>query len=100
MSDSPNFKSQFEQSWLLHGLYRSRNFGPAIHKWSDFIGGAFNTFEQSLLNGKTPINLLDHHADHTQMKLSKDCTSIVYPKYDNIISFDKLSSVYLSNTNH
>ena len=47
-----------------------------------------------------PFNLYDHHADHTQMKLSKDCPSIDYPKYDSIISFDKLSSVYLSNTNH
>lgn len=100
VGDLPNFKSQFEQSWLYDELYRSRNFGPAIHKWGNFIGGAYNTFDQNMLSGKMPINLYDHHADHTQIKLSKDCPVIEYPKYDNKISFDKLSSVFLSNTNH
>ena len=100
VGDLPNFKSQFEQSWLYDELYRSRNFGPAIHKWGNFIGGAYNTFDQNMLSGKMPINLYDHHADHTQIKLSKDCPVIKYPKYDNKISFDKLSSVFLSNTNH
>ena len=100
IGDLPNFKSLLEQSWLYDELYRSRNFGPAIHKWGNFIGGAYNTFDQNFLNGKMPINLYDHHADHTQMKLSNDCPVIEYPKYDNKISFDKLSSVFLSNTNH
>lgn len=100
ISDLPNFKSLFEKSWLYDELYRSRNFGPAIHKWGNFIGGAFNTIDQNLFNGNIPINLYDHHSDHSQLKLSKDCPVIDYPKYDNKINFDKLSSVFLSNTNH
>ncbi|CAI8177454.1 MAG: Electron transfer flavoprotein-ubiquinone oxidoreductase [Glaciecola sp. HTCC2999] len=100
VSDLKEFTQLFKSSWLYNELFTSRNFGPAIHKWGNFIGGAFNTLDQNIFNGKLPINLFDHDEDHAQMKNVKDAKKINYPKYDNKISFDKLSSVFLSNTNH
>lgn len=100
VSDLKEFTQLFKSSWLYTELFTSRNFGSAIHKWGNFIGGAFNTLDQNIFNGKLPINLFDHDEDHAQMKNVKDAKKINYPKYDNKISFDKLSSVFLSNTNH
>ena len=100
VTDLTEFTTLFKTSWLYDELFASRNFGPAIHKWGNVLGGAFNTLDQNIFNGKLPINLFDHDADHTQMKNASDVQKINYPKYDNKISFDKLSSVFLSNTNH
>ena len=100
VSDLTDFTTLFKASWLYDELYRSRNFGPAIHKWGNIVGGAFNTLDQNIFNGKLPINLYDNDADHSQMKNASESQPIEYPKYDNEISFDKLSSVFLSNTNH
>ena len=100
VSDLTDFTKLFKASWLYDELYRSRNFGPAIHKWGNIVGGAFNTLDQNIFNGKLPINLFDNDADHSQMKNASESQPIEYPKYDNEISFDKLSSVFLSNTNH
>jgi electron-transferring-flavoprotein dehydrogenase len=94
------FAQKFTSSWLYEELYASRNFGAAIHKWGPFLGGAFNSFEQNLCKGKLPINLLDKIPDHVQLRPQSQAPKIQYPKPDNILSFDKLSSVYLSNTNH
>ena len=100
VSDLTDFTTLFKASWLYDELYRSRNFGPAIHKWGNIVGGAFNTLDQNIFNGKLLINLFDNDADHSQMKNASESQPIEYPKYDNEISFDKLSSVFLSNTNH
>jgi len=100
VSDLTDFTTLFKSSWLYDELYRTRNFGPAIHKWGNIVGGAFNTLDQNIFNGKLPINLFDNDADHSQMKNASESQPIEYPKYDNEISFDKLSSVFLSNTNH
>ena len=98
--DLTEFTTIFKSSWLYDELYRSRNFGPTIHKWGNIIGGAFNTLDQNIFNGRLPINLYDKDTDHSQMKNASESQPIEYPKYDNQISFDKLSSVFLSNTNH
>ncbi|KXI30782.1 electron transfer flavoprotein-ubiquinone oxidoreductase [Paraglaciecola hydrolytica] len=94
------FTKNFQQSWLYKELFTSRNFGPAIHKFGTFWGGAFNTLEQNIFGGNLFVTLRDEHKDHEQLKLATDCTKPVYPKPDGILSFDKLSSVFLSNTNH
>jgi len=104
-ADSPStelsqFEDLFHNSWVYEELYSSRNFGPALHKYGSFWGGAFNTLEQNWFKGKLPIHLKDETADHQLLKLAKDCTKIHYPKADGVLSFDKLSSVFLSNTNH
>ncbi|MGI9294675.1 MAG: 4Fe-4S dicluster domain-containing protein, partial [Pseudomonadales bacterium] len=79
---------------------KSRNFGAAMHKWGTWLGGTFNFIEQNLFGGKLPITLKDAHKDHEQLQPATECKQIDYPKPDGTLSFDKLSSVFLSNTNH
>jgi len=94
------FSTAFEQSWLYEELKLSRNFGPAIHKLGAFFGGAFNFIEQSILRGHVPWTLHDRQPDHAALKPAAESTRIEYPKPDGKLSFDKLSSVFLSSTNH
>jgi electron-transferring-flavoprotein dehydrogenase len=94
------YTQKFKDSWLYDELFRSRNFGPALHKFGTFMGGAFNTLEQNWCKGNLPFTLKDDKADHEQLNKTQDCVKIDYPKPDNVLSFDKLSSVFLSNTNH
>ena len=95
-----DFAERFEQSWLYDELYRSRNFGPAVHKFGTFWGGAYNTLDQNWFGGKLPFTLKDQQADHDGMRKASDSKAIEYPKPDNKLTFDRLSSVFLSNTNH
>ena len=95
-----HYTQMFKDSWLYDELFRSRNFGPALHKFGTFMGGAYNTLEQNFFKGNLPFNFKDDQADHEQLKEAKDCVAIAYPKPDGVLSFDKLSSVFLSNTNH
>jgi len=95
-----SYTEKYKNSWLYEELYNTRNFGPAMHKFGTFIGGAYNTLDQNFFGGKLPFNFKDDTLDHTQLKLAKDVPVINYPKPDNKLSFDKLSSVFLSNTNH
>lgn len=94
------FTTAFESSWAYDELYRARNFGPALHKFGPYLGGAFNFIDQNIFNGKLPITLKDEHEDYAQLKPASECRKIDYPKPDGVLSFDKLSSVFLSNTNH
>ncbi|WP_338590651.1 electron transfer flavoprotein-ubiquinone oxidoreductase [Shewanella khirikhana] len=94
------YQTRFEQSWLGDELHRSRNFGPAMHKFGTFLGGAFNFIDQNLFGGKLPFTLRDDKPDYAQMGLASEHSKIDYPKPDGKLSFDKLSSVYLSNTYH
>jgi electron-transferring-flavoprotein dehydrogenase len=95
-----DFEQRFRDSWLYDELYRSRNFGPVIHKLGTWLGGAYNTVDQNFFGGKLPFNFKDETPDHAAMGLAKDYVKIDYPKPDNKLTFDRLSSVYLSNTNH
>ena len=94
------FTELFESSWLYEELYKDRNFGPALHKWGILIGGGFNVLDQNLFTGKLPLTLSDAKVDHEQLKNASDCTVPEYKKPDGILSFDRLSSVALSNTFH
>jgi electron-transferring-flavoprotein dehydrogenase len=91
------YTDKFKQSWLYKELYKVRNIRPGFHKgfWFGFFHAAFQTFGGWLL----PYTL-KNHADHAQLKDAKDCIEIQYPKPDNVITFDRLSSVFLSNTAH
>lgn len=95
-----NYVDSFKASWLHDELFRSRNFGPAIHKFGALLGGAFNYVDQNWFGGKIPVTLHDNKPDHAQLKKASEAPKIAYPKPDGVISFDKLSSVFLSNTNH
>ena len=90
----------FKASWLYDELFRSRNFGAAVHKYGAIVGGGINWMDQNLFGGKIPFTLRDTTPDYACLKPAADCTKISYPKPDGKLSFDKLSSVFLSNTNH
>jgi len=94
------YADKFENSWLYKELFSSRNFGPAMHKFGTFWGGAFNTLEQNIFGGNAFVNFKDDTTDHGQIELAEQHQKIDYPKPDGVLSFDKLSSVFLSNTNH
>jgi electron-transferring-flavoprotein dehydrogenase len=98
--DLTGFTDAYQDSWLYDELYRARNFGPAMHKFGPYLGGAFNYIDQNWFGGKIPVTLHDTHKDHEQLKPARECAEIQYPKPDGVLSFDKLSSVFLSNTNH
>ena len=91
---------QLKETWLYKELYESRNFNPFFHKFGGLIGAAMNVLDQLIFRGKLPFTLNHPVPDHDCLKEAKDCKKIEYPKYDNEITFDKLSSVYLSNTYH
>jgi electron-transferring-flavoprotein dehydrogenase len=94
------YEENFKNSWVYDELYKSRNFGAAIHKWGAIKGGAFNFIDQNIFGGKIPFTLHDTKPDYACLKHADQARKIDYPKPDGKLSFDKLSSVFLSNTNH
>lgn len=99
-NDLTAYTDNFKASWLYDELYNTRNFGPAMHKFGTMLGGAYNTVDQNFFGGKLPFNFKDDSFDHEQLKLASESAEINYPKPDGKLSFDKLTSVFLSNTNH
>nr|WP_301298190.1 electron transfer flavoprotein-ubiquinone oxidoreductase [Pseudomonas rhodesiae] len=94
------YVDSFKSSWLYEELFATRNFGPAMHKFGPILGAGFNWFDQNILGGKMPFTLHDTKPDYACLKLAKDSQKIDYPKPDGKLSFDKLSSVFISGTNH
>ncbi|MGJ8522520.1 Electron transfer flavoprotein-ubiquinone oxidoreductase [Carnimonas sp. R-84981] len=92
-----SFTRQWEASWAWQELYEQRNFGPAIHKYGTLGGGAYNRLNQ-LLGNKLPT-VHDTQRDEI-LTHAQDAEKLEYAKPDGKISFDKLSSVFLSSTNH
>lgn len=95
-----SYVDAFKSSWLYDDLFTSRNFGPAIHKYGTLLGGAFNYIDQNIFGGKIPLTLRDTTPDYAKLKPAAESQKIDYPKPDGKLSFDKLSSVFLSNTAH
>ena len=93
------YTEKYNNSWLKEELYSSRNFGPAMHKFGQWIGGAFNFIDQNIL--KVPFTLHDLKQDFAALK-TVDASTFKpnYPKPDGKITFDRLSSVFVSNTVH
>jgi len=98
--DISNFKNAFENSWVFDELYRSRNFGGAVHKLGTMLGGAYNMVDQNWFGGKLPFKFKEWTPDYKATGKAEDFKAIDYPKPDNKLTFDRLSSVFLSNTNH
>jgi electron-transferring-flavoprotein dehydrogenase len=94
------YTEAYRASWAYKELHLQRNFGPAQHKWGNILGSAYAFIDINLFNGKLPWTLKDAKPDYSKLKPAGDCKPIHYPKPDNKLSFDKLSSVFLSNTNH
>lgn len=92
------FTTLFEQSWAYEELHRSRNFGPAMHKFGTFGGAAFNYIDQNIM--PLPVTLHDKTPDYATLKPASECPVIDYPKPDGKLSFAKLDSVFIGNVNH
>jgi electron-transferring-flavoprotein dehydrogenase len=99
-ADLASFAANIEKSWMHDELYKARNFTGWVHKFGTLVGAGLLWIEQNIFGGKIPLTLHDTVADYAALKQAADCKQIDYPKPDNTISFDKLSSVFLSNTNH
>lgn len=94
------FELAYKKSSVWKELYQQRNFGPAQHRWGNFLGSAYAFIDLNIFRGKLPWTLSDPIPDHATLKPASECSTIHYPKPDGKLSFDKLSSVFLSNTNH
>ena len=94
------YNERFAASWAYDELRRSRNFGAALHRFGMYLGAGFNLLDQSVFRGRLPLALHDRQPDHESLKPAADCEALQYPKPDGVLSFDKLSSVFISNANH
>jgi electron-transferring-flavoprotein dehydrogenase len=98
-ADITAYERNLKESWVYSELRDARNIRPGFAKWGIY-GGIINAaLETYIFRGKSPWTL-HHHADNETLKKAKDSTPIVYPKPDGKLTFDRLSSVFLSNTNH
>ncbi len=93
------YPQAFRQSWLFDELWQARNFKQWMSKGL-YTGTVMVGIEQVLLGGKFPWTLHHKHADHECLKPASAFQPIVYPKPDGKLTFDRLSSVFISNTNH
>jgi electron-transferring-flavoprotein dehydrogenase len=94
-----NYPAAFEQSWLKEELHVARNVKPWLSKGL-YLGSIMTAIDQILLRGKAPWTLHHTRADHEGLKLAASTSPIVYPKPDGKLTFDRLSSVFISDANH
>jgi electron-transferring-flavoprotein dehydrogenase len=93
------YSAAFEKSWLHEELHKARNFKPSMSKGL-LTGTLLVGIDQVLFGGKAPWTLRHSHADHSCLKPAANFSPIAYPKPDGKLTFDRLSSVFISNTNH
>ncbi|PSU36127.1 electron transfer flavoprotein-ubiquinone oxidoreductase [Photobacterium lutimaris] len=97
---TPGYDKIFSQSWLHDELHESRNVGAEIHRFGNLLGGALSSIEQKWLRKTFKWTLRDEQPDHECLEPIANHQPIHYPKPDGMLSFDKLSSVFLSGTQH
>ena len=97
-TDTSAYETAIKASWIWDELYRVRNIRPSF-KWGMWAGLLYSAIDTYLFRGRAPWTF-KHHADHTTLKKAADASKIDYPAPDGEVSFDKLSSVFISNTNH
>ena len=93
-----SYPERLKASWLWDELFRARNVRPGFRwgLWGGMLNAGIDTY---LLRGRAPWTM-HHHHDHERTKKAAECTKIEYPKPDGALTFDRLSSVFLSGTNH
>ena len=99
-SSLEGYEERFTSSWINSELHKARNWNPFLHKFGPYLGVVFAAIDQFIFRGKLPFTLRAQEHDHDCLKKADEMPKISYPKPDGVISFDKLSSVLLSNTNH
>jgi electron-transferring-flavoprotein dehydrogenase len=92
------YPAALERSWIHEELHRARNIRPSF-RFGLFGGIAYSGLDTYLLRGKAPWTF-HHHPDHEQLRPAGELSPIDYPKPDGKLTFDRLSSVYISNTHH
>ena len=95
----PGYAEAFRRSWLHDELHRARNFKPWMSAGL-YTGTLMVGIDQVVFRGKAPWTLTHKHADHETLLPKDACRPIEYPKPDGVLTFDRLSSVFVSNTNH
>jgi len=93
-----DYKILFDRSWLKKELHQVRNIRPSF-RWGFIAGFIYSAIDTVIFRGKAPWTL-KNHADWNTLKKAKDSKKIDYPKPDGVLTFDRLSSVFISNTNH
>ena len=93
-----SYTQRFSESWIYEELRQARNFRPAF-RWGLLLGTLYGGLDLKIFRGRLPWTFR-HHPDHQRLKKAADCPKIEYPKPDGQVTFDRLSSVFLSNTNH
>ena len=95
-----NYNEELDKTWLMNELYQARNFSPLLKKFGLMIGSPLVWIDQNILRGRLPFTLSAASEDHEQLKKQSEAEPIEYAKYDNVITFDRTSSIYLSGVNH
>jgi len=95
-----DFEDNVKASWVYRELFKARNFGPGLHKFGTFWGAAFAFIDQNIFFGKLPFTWRNTEPDHESLSKASDAKVIEYPKPDGKLTFDRMSSVFLSSTNH
>jgi len=95
-----NYKEELDKTWLMPELHQARNFSPLLKKFGLMLGSPLVWIDQNILRGRLPFTLSAASKDHDQLKELSDAEPITYEKYDNVITFDRTSSIYLSGVNH
>jgi len=100
IAELTTYEDAVRKSWVHDELFRARNFGPSLHKFGTFLGAAFTFIDQNIFRGKLPFTLHNSDVDHESLDLASNARKIEYPKPDGVITFDRLSSIFISSTNH
>jgi len=95
-----DYEENVTASWVYKELHTGRNFGPGLHKFGNFWGAAFAFIDQNIFFGKLPFTWRNTEPDYASLQKAAEASVIDYPKPDGKLTFDKLSSVFLSSTNH
>ena len=95
-----SYEDRFRGSWLHDELHGVRNIRPSFARFGLYGGIAYSAVDTYVLRGKAPWTMKHRHADHETLTPAAQATPIVYPKPDGVLTFDRLSSVFISNTNH
>ena len=95
-----NYNQELDKTWLMSELYQARNFSPLLKRFGLLFGSPLVWMDQNILRGRLPFTLSAKKKDHEQLTPLSDSPPITYEKYDNKITFDRTSSIFLSGVNH
>jgi electron-transferring-flavoprotein dehydrogenase len=99
-AEPASYSEKLRASWVWQELSEVRNIRPAFAKWGMWGGLAYSALDTYAFKGRAPWTFQHTHADNTTLLRAGLAEQMVYPKPDGVLTFDRLSSVFISNTNH